>query len=267
MRSRALVVALLIVVGGAALLFAQAPPPLPPPEATEVWTPVPRVVTPGPMVATAPPSDAIVLFDGTGLDEWVNVADGSPASWQLRSGAMVVNKPTGNIQTRRTFGSYQLHLEWGVPAGVEGGGQARGNSGVFLASTGKGDAGYELQILDSFENATYVNGQAASIYKQAPPLVNASRRPGEWNVYDVVWIAPVFNADGTLQSPAVVTVFHNGVLVQDGFRLRGATVFRGEPSYTAHGRSPLKLQAHNDPSAPIAFRNIWLRPLDAAPTR
>ena len=106
---------------------------------------------------------------------------------------------------------------------------------MFLASTGKGDAGYELQILDSFENATYVNGQAASIYKQAPPLVNATRRPGEWNVYDVVWTAPVFNADGTLQSPAAVTVFHNGVLVQDGFRLRGATVFRGEPSYTAHG--------------------------------
>ena len=222
---------------------------------------MPRVVTPGPMVATAPPSDAIVLFDGTGLDEWVNVADGSPASWQVRSGAMVVHKPSGNIQTRRTFGSYQLHLEWGVPAGVEGSGQARGNSGVFLASTGKSDAGYELQILDSFENTTYVNGQAASIYKQAPPLVNATRRPGEWNVYDVVWIAPVFNADGTLQSPAVVTVFHNGVLVQDGFRLRGATVFRGEPGYTAHGRSPLKLQAHNDPSAPIAFRNIWLRPL------
>ena len=142
-----------------------------------MWTPVPRVVTPGPMVATAPPSDAIVLFDGTGLAEWVNVADGSPATWQVRSGAMVVHKPSGNIQTRRTFSSYQLHLEWGVPAGVDGSGQARGNSGVFLASTGKGDAGYELQILDSFENATYVNGQAASIYKQAPPLVNATRRP------------------------------------------------------------------------------------------
>ena len=260
MRSRALAVALPILAGGTVLLLAQTTP-LPPPEATEVWTPVPPAVTPGPTTSSAPPSDAIVLFDGTSLAEWVNVRDGSPASWRVESGVMVVHKPSGNIQTKRTFGSYQLHLEWRVPAGIEGSGQARGNSGVFLASTGPGDGGYELQILDSFENATYVNGQAASLYKQAAPLANATRRPGEWNVYDVVWIAPVFNADGSLQAPAVVTAFHNGVLVQHAVRLRGATVFRGEPQYTAHGPSPLKLQAHGDPSAPIGFRNIWLRPL------
>jgi hypothetical protein len=259
MRSRASAVVLTLAAGSVALLAQTAP--LPPPEATELWTPVPAVVAPGPMASTAPPSDAIVLFDGTSLAEWVNVKDGSPATWLVQNGVMVVHKPSGNIQTKRTFGSYQLHLEWGVPAGIEGSGQARGNSGVFLASTGPGDGGYELQILDSFENATYVNGQAASLYKQAPPLVNATRRPGEWNVYDVVWIAPVFNPDGSVQSPAVVTAFHNGVLVQHAVRLRGPTVFRGEPKYTPHGPTPLKLQAHGDPSAPIGFRNIWLRPL------
>ena len=252
-----------------AALSAQTPPAAQPetakpkPEETEVWTPVPPVVTPSPDQATPtpPPSDAIVLFDGKNLDEWVNVKGQSPATWLVQDGVMVVHKPSGNIETKRKFTNYQLHLEFRVPAGTTGAGQARGNSGVFLASTGNGDAGYELQVLDSFENKTYVNGQAASIYKQSPPLVNASRKPGEWNVYDVAWTAPVFNADGSVKAPARVTVFHNGVLVQNNFEVKGGTVYIGQPSYKAHGPSGIKLQSHGDPSPPISFRNIWIREL------
>jgi Domain of Unknown Function (DUF1080) len=256
-----------------AALSAQTPAPpapgaqpetaKPKPEETEVWTPVPPVVTPSPDQATPtpPPSDAIVLFDGKNLDEWVNVKGQTPATWLVQDGVMVVHKASGNIETKRKFTNYQLHLEFRVPAGTTGAGQARGNSGVFLASTGNGDAGYELQVLDSFENKTYVNGQAASIYKQSAPLVNASRKPGEWNVYDVIWTAPVFNADGTVKSPARVTAFHNGVLVQNNFALKGGTVYIGQPSYKAHGPSGIKLQSHGDPSPPISFRNIWIREL------
>ena len=232
------------------------------PEDTEVWRPVPPVVTPASESPhAAPPPDAIVLFDGTGLDEWVNARDGSPAAWAVVDGCMVVNKAAGNIETRRRFLNYQLHLEWRVPAGVSGAGQARGNSGVFLASTGSGDRGYELQILDSYRNDTYVNGMAGSIYKQSVPLANASRKPGEWQSYDVVWHAPTFDSDGGLMTPARVTVHFNGVLVQDDFALRGETVFIGKPEYKKHGDSPIKLQAHNDPSAPLSFRNIWVRTL------
>src|SRR3954470_6224006 len=154
------------------------------------------------------------------------------------------------------FKNYQLHLEWRVPENVTGSGQARGNSGLFLASTGPGDAGYEMQIMDSYENKTYVNGQAASIYKQGIPLVNAMRKPGEWQVYDVIWTAPTFNADGTVKSPARVTAFHNGVLVQNDFVLKGGTEYTGLPTYKAHGAAPIRLQAHGDPSPPISFRNI-----------
>jgi hypothetical protein len=233
------------------------------PEDTEVWQPTPPVVTPSPAAATSstPPSDAIVLFDGARLDEWVNTRDGSPAAWTIVDGCMVVEKAAGNIETRRRFRDYQLHLEWRVPAGVTGTGQGRGNGGVFLASTGVGDRGYELQILDSYHNDTYVNGMAGSIYKQSTPLANPSRKPGEWQSYDVVWHAPTFAADGALRSPARVTVFFNHVLVQDDFTLRGETVFIGTPAYTKHGDSPIKLQAHNDPSAPLSFRNIWVRAL------
>ncbi|MEO8465037.1 MAG: DUF1080 domain-containing protein [Gammaproteobacteria bacterium] len=231
------------------------------PEDTEVWQPVPSVVSPVPASGVAPPGDALVLFDGTGVDAWVNTRDGSPAAWTVVEGRMVVNKAAGNIETLRRFRNYQLHLEWRVPADVTGTGQARGNSGVFLASTGGADRGYELQILDSYHNDTYVNGMAGSVYKQAAPLVNASRKSGEWQAYDVVWHAPIFGSDGVLRAPARVTVFFNGVLVQDDFELRGETVYVGLPSYAKHGDSPIKLQAHNDPSAPIAFRNLWLRVL------
>ena len=233
------------------------------PEDTEVHSPVPPVVTPG-AVASAPPSDAVVLFDGKDLSQWVNTSDKQPAGWTLEDGALTVKLPVGNIETKRTFGDYQLHIEWKVPAGVTGSGQLRGNSGVFLASTGPGDAGYELQVLDSYQNSTYVNGQAASIYKQSPPLVNAMRPPGQWQAYDVVWTAPRFAPDGTLQAPARVTAFHNGVLVQNDFVLAGPTRYIGKPSYgRPHGPSPIKLQAHAG-GGPVAFRNIWVRPLDAA---
>ena len=232
------------------------------PKATEVWAPVPPVVTPG-ATAGAPPSDAIVLFDGRNLDEWVCAQDHTPARWFVRDGALVVNKApgVGNIETRRKFKDYQLHIEWRIPADIAGSGQARGNSGVFLASTGPGDSGYELQVLDAYRNSTYVNGMAGSLYKQSIPLVNAARPPGEWQTYDVIWTAPRFNRDGRLKSPAYATVLWNGVVVDDHFELKGQTLFIGKPFYKAYDRAPIKLQAHGDPSQPISFRNIWVREL------
>jgi len=231
------------------------------PEDTEVWEPMPKVVTPG-LDNTAPPSDAIILFDGKNLDEWVSAKDKSPAKWIVANGIVTVNKAVGNIETKRTFRNYQLHLEWKIPENITGSGQARGNSGVFLASTGPGDAGYELQVLDSYNNKTYVNGQAASIYKQSIPLVNANRKPGEWQIYDVVWTAPTFSADGSLKTPAYVTAFFNGVLVQNHFELKGETRYIGRPFYKKFDSAPVKLQAHGDPSEPISFRNIWIRELN-----
>jgi hypothetical protein len=228
------------------------------PEDTEVWQPVPKVVTPG-KTDRDPPSDAVVLFNGASLDEWVSAADGSPAKWMVANGVITVNKSAGDIRTKRSFHNYQLHLEWRVPEGITGASQLRGNSGVFLAS-GAGSS-YELQIMDSYENPTYVNGQAASVYKQNPPAVNAMRKPGEWQTYDVIWTAPEFNDDGSVKSPAYVTAFHNGVLVQNHFALKGVTKNTGLPEYTKHGPAPIMLQAHQDPSAPISFRNIWLREL------
>ena len=231
------------------------------PKATEVWQPEPKMVAPG-AVEGAPPADAIVLFDGKNLDEWVSNRDKSPARWFVTNGLLTVNKQgAGNIETKRTFRNYQLHLEWRIPENITGTDQSRGNSGLFLASTGSGDAGYELQILDSYTNKTYVNGQAASIYKQSIPLVNASRKPGEWQTYDVIWTAPVFSDDGTVKSPARVTVLHNGVLVQNNYELKGETLYIGQPVYKKYDSAPIKLQAHGDRSEPISFRNIWIREL------
>lgn len=233
------------------------------PQDTEVWEPVPKVVTPG-VVDSAPPSDAVVLFDGRNLDEWVNTRDKSPANWIVSNGVMTVSKArgAGNIETKRKFNNFQLHIEWKIPENVTGTDQARGNSGVFLASTGGGDAGYELQILDSYNNKTYVNGQAGSIYKQGIPLVNPVRKPGEWQSYDVIWMAPVFDADGSLQTPAYATVFMNGVLVQNHFELKGETLYIGKPVYKKFDSAAIKLQAHPDPSEPVSFRNIWVRELN-----
>ena len=237
------------------------------PQETEQWAPIPAQVSPGDFSPLAAPSDAIVLFNGTNLNEWVSSKDRSlPARWRVdeKNGLFVVDKSTGNIETRRLFRNFQLHIEWRVPADIQGEGQARGNSGIFLASTGPDDEGYEVQILDSWNNPTYVNGQAASIYKQAAPLVNASRKPGQWQSYDIVWTAPVFSSpDGKVKTPAYVTVMHNGVLVQNHVALAGETRYIGAPSYrVAHERAAIKLQAHGDPSAPISFRNIWVRELN-----
>ncbi len=243
--------------------LAAQQPVSPKPEETEVWTPVPKVVTPGATNAT-PPSDAIVLFDGKNLDEWVSAQDHTPAQWVVAGGVMTVKKAkgVGNIETKRAFKNYQLHIEWKIPENITGSGQARGNSGVFLASLGPGDAGYELQVLDSYNNSTYVNGQAGSIYKQGIPLVNANLKPGEWQTYDVVWTAPAFNEDGSLKTPAYVTAFFNGVLVQNHFELKGQTLYIGKPFYKKYDKAPIKLQAHGDQSEPISFRNIWVRELE-----
>lgn len=240
---------------------AQTPVDSPPPEATEVWEPAPPVVTPAPAGPhRAPPSDAIILFDGTGLEAWVDTRNGAPASWPVSDGVVTVDNRVGNIETVRSFTDYQLHIEWRVPEGALGDSQTRGNSGLFLAKVGQG--GYEVQILESFENETYVNGMAGSVYKQSIPLADPSRPPGEWQVYDVIWRAPRFDAEGNVQTPARVTVLFNGVLVQDALELAGQTRYIGPPEYEAHGPAPIMLQAHGDPGPSVSFRNIWLRELN-----
>ena len=226
------------------------------PKDTEVWSPVPKMVS-----FQNTPADAVILFNGGNLDQWITVKDKSAAKWTVKDNIFTVKKGTGSIETKQSFSNYQLHIEWLIPANITGSGQARGNSGLFLASTGIGDGGYELQVLDSYNNSTYSNGQAGSIYKQAIPLVNASKKPGEWQSYDIVWNAPIFNDDGSLKSAARVTVLHNGILIQNNVEIKGETVYIGAPFYKKHGPSPIKLQDHGDPSEPISFRNIWIREL------
>jgi hypothetical protein len=238
------------------ITFAQGDPKL-----TEVWTPEPKKITPGKTNSNAP-TDAIILFDGKNLNEWVSTKDTSqPAKWLVKKNMFTVNKGTGNIQTKRTFMDYQLHIEWRIPENITGSGQSRGNSGVFLAATGPGDEGYEIQVLDNYENKTYVNGQAASIYKQTIPLANACKKPGEWQTYDIIWTAPRFNEDGSIKTPARITAMHNGVLVQNNTEVKGTTVYIGQPYYKKHGASPIRLQDHGDPSEAISYKNIWIREL------
>jgi hypothetical protein len=221
------------------------------PKATEVWEPVPKMVNPGKQ-NNEPPSDAIILFNGKDLSQWTT-AKGDPAKWKVEHNNILVTKGTGNIQTKKSFANCQLHIEWQSPAVIEGEGQGRGNSGIFLMGN------YEVQILDSYNNRTYSNGQAASIYKQYIPLVNASKKPGEWQTYDIIFTAPQFNADGSLKSPAYCTVIHNGVLVQNHVELKGGTVYIGQPTYTKHeDRLPIVLQDHGNP---VKYRNIWIREL------
>jgi hypothetical protein len=221
---------------------------------TEVWEPVPLVVTPG--REGAPPSDAVVLFDGSDLSAWSG-EDGGDAGWRIEGEAMTVVPLTGSIRTRQGFGDVQLHIEWRAPAQVRGEGQDRGNSGIYFMQR------YELQVLDSYENQTYSNGQAGSIYKQHIPLVNASRPPGEWQSYDVVFMAPRFASGGTLLRPAYMTVFQNGVLIQNHAELKGPTLYIGVPEYEAHpDRLPLLLQDHGNP---VSYRNIWVREISGGP--
>jgi hypothetical protein len=219
------------------------------PKTTEVWDPEPKIVTPG--NNGAPPSDAIVLFDGKDLSNWVD-KDGNAAAWSISGGAMTVEKGKGDIKTKQAFGNIQLHIEWRTPARVEGDGQGRGNSGIFLQER------YELQVLDSYHNRTYSNGQAGSIYKQTMPLVNAAKGPGEWQVYDVVYVAPLFNTDGTMKSAGRITVFHNGVIIQHYTEIKGTTEYIGKPKVSAHGNASIRLQDHGNPTS---FRNIWVREL------
>ena len=230
------------------------------PEETEFYSPVPPVVTPGGSFSDAP-SDAIILFDGRNLDQWVNTNDSTAAKWMVADNVITVNKSTGDIQTRSKFTDFQLHIEYRIPSNITGSGQARGNSGIFLAALPWGAGGYELQVLDNYKNTTYVNGQVGSMYKQAVPLANACKKPGEWQTYDVVWTAPKFSKEGILVSLARVTAFHNGVLVQNNVSLLGDTPYIGQPSYRPHGPAPIKLQAHGDKSEPISYRNIWVRNL------
>ncbi|HVS51055.1 MAG TPA: DUF1080 domain-containing protein [Opitutaceae bacterium] len=256
---------LALAARGLAAENAKRPPP--PEAATEVWSPIPPVVS---APADGVPSDAIVLFDGHNLDAWESSRENG-ALWTVADGTLVVpsGRP-GDLQTKRAFGDVQLHIEWRAPAEVKGEGQGRGNSGVFFMGL------YELQILDSFNNPTYVNGQAGAIYKEHAPLANASRPPGEWQTFDAVFIAPRFAADGTLASPARLTAFHNGVLVQHDVAFVGPTPNGADPKmrvpradtfhqaalppYHAHApKLPLLLQDH---LSPVAFRNIWIRELD-----
>jgi hypothetical protein len=233
-------------------------------KATEVYSPVPPIVSPGKSDAE-PPSDALILFDGKNLDLWrAEGPDTSKAAgWKVHDHIMTVDKKAKGILTRQRFMDYQLHLEFRIPENITGSGQARGNSGIFLAciSDSGSDVGYELQILDNYNNTTYTNGQVGSIYKQVIPLANPCRKPGEWQDYEVVWTAPRFKEDGSLESAARVTVFLNGVLVENNYIVIGTTQYVGKPYYIKHGASPIKLQAHGDRSEPISFRNIWLRKL------
>lgn len=219
------------------------------PESSELWEPEPRVVSAPPDGA---PSDAIVLFDGKDFSKWKSSKTGGAVQWTAAEGAMTVKPGTGDIETVDQFDDYQLHIEFRTPAQVKGSSQGRGNSGIFMQ--GK----YELQVLDSYNNRTYSNGQAGSIYKQTMPLVNASRRPGEWQVYDVIYTSPRFNKDGMIIHPAYITVLHNGVVVQNHTPIYGTTPYIGKPQYEVHGKGPIRLQDHNNPTS---FRNIWIRPL------
>ena len=199
-----------------------------------------------------PPSDAIVLFDGKDLSHWSH-KDGSPAKWKVENGYFEVVPKTGYIYTREAFGDCQLHVEFAEPVPPKGESQERGNSGVFLMGL------YEIQVLDSYDNKTYADGQASSVYGQYPPLVNASRPPGQWQSYDIVFHGPRFDKEGKLIRPARVTVLHSGVLVQDNVELSGPTAHRQRPPYTAHAEKlPLALQDHGDP---VRYRNIWIRGL------
>ena len=223
------------------------------PAATEIWEPKPSVVSVDD--TTKIPSDALVLFNGNNFDEWTAVKDSTAVQWILNTDkSMTVKDKMGDIQTKRNFGSVQLHLEWRSSKEIRANGQSRSNSGVYLQNR------YEVQILDNNENDTYVNGQVGSIYKQAIPLVRASSKTGNWNSYDIIFHAPKFNSEDKIVAAATITVLHNGVVIQDHFTIKGTTENIGWPKNNAHRKAPIKLQDHGDNSG-VSYRNIWLREL------
>jgi hypothetical protein len=245
---RCLALAAVLVALGAVSASAQAKKDWP---IHDLDRPMARVVDPG--SAGRPPSDAVILFDGKDLSKWKSQKDGGPAGWKVEVGYFEVTKGTGGIETRDGFGDCQLHIEWMSPAPPVGESQDRGNSGVFLMGL------YEVQVLDSYQSKTYADGQAGALYGQYPPLVNATRKPGEWQTYDIVFDAPRFDKDGKLLRPGRATVFLNGILVQNAQELTGPTAHKARPPYKAHpAKLPLGLQDH---SHPVRFRNIWIREL------
>lgn len=229
------------------IVYAQEKPK---PEDTELWYPVPNKIS-----FFSPeevPSDAVILFDGSGLSQWEATSNDELPQWTVNAGVLTVKPKSGDIQTKQHFKDFQLHIEWRSPEKIVGAGQGRGNSGVFMQGL------YEIQILDSYQNETYSNGQAASVYKQNAPLVNATKRPGEWQTYNIIWTAPLFDEAGELKEKARVTVIHNGVVVQNNTEVQGTTEYIGLPKKNAHGAGPIILQDHGDL---VSFRNIWIREL------
>jgi hypothetical protein len=235
-----------LYVNGQDMRFNQKNPDKP--EVTEYMDPEIKVITPG-----AIPSDAIVLFDGKNLDQWESTKDGGAAKWKVEDGSMTVVGGAGGVSTKKHFGDCQLHIEWRSPIeGDEKKGQGKGNSGVFFQGI------YEVQVLNSYQNRTYRNGQAGSIYKQTPPMVNVTSKMGEWNVYDIIYTAPKFTVNGGVEVPPYVTVIHNGVVVQNHTMIQGVTNYIGQPTNPVHGKAPIHLQDHGNA---VSFRNVWIREL------
>ena len=238
------------------VVMAQPDPSKQTPESSELWNPVPRIVTPSDAIVSkalsTAPSDAIVLFDGKDFSKWKSSLPNGKVQWTIADGAMTVKPGSKDIETIQQFDDYQLHIEFRTPAEVKGTSQGRGNSGIFMQ--GK----YELQVLDNYDNRTYSNGQAGAIYKQTMPFVNACRKPRQWQTYDIVYTSPKFNKDSMIITPAYITVLHNGVLVQNHTPIYGTTPYIGQPHYEVHGKGPIKLQDHDNTTS---FRNIWIREL------
>jgi hypothetical protein len=238
--------ALFLLISSMPALFAQNTS-----ATTEIWKPVPNVITPG-ATNTDAPSDAVILFNGSSAAAWQH-GDGSESKWVVAGNVLTVTPGSGALQTKQKFGDCQLHIEWRTPAEVKGDGQARGNSGVFMMGR------YEIQIMDSYNNPTFSNGQAGSVYKQHIPLVNACKPPGEWQSFDIIFSAPRFSDNGSLLEPARVTILQNGVLVQNNVSIWGSVTNTGMPKYEKHAaKESLSLQDHNNP---MSFRNIWIREL------